>query len=118
MLDGVVEDARAAVHARVDAIGLEPRLAPRVPAAALKRQPAVLPILVGQLPHASADLLEIFAAGRVAVAPVDLNAVHAAAAGGVLQPGIRASASPDALVVGQHERHVELPAPPVAVPAR
>src|SRR5438477_7518990 len=103
MRDAVVEDARAAVHAGVDAIGLEPSLAPRVPAAALKRHPPVLPVLVGQLPDASADLLEVFAAGHVAAAPVDLNAVHAAAAGGVLQPGIRASATPDALVGGQHE---------------
>src|SRR5438270_6792588 len=106
MLDAVVEDARAAVHAGVDAIGPEPRLAPRVAAAALKRQPPVLPVLVGQLPDASADLLEVFAAGRVIVAPVDLDALPAAAAGGVLQPGIGASAPPDALVVGQHERQV------------
>src|SRR5438477_3761965 len=116
MRDAVVEDARAAVHAGVDAIGPEPRLAPRVPAAALKRHPPVLPVLVGQLPDAPADLLELFAAGRVAVALVDLDAVRAAAAGGVLQPGIRAPASPDALVVGQHERQVELPAPPVVLP--
>src|SRR5438270_118260 len=74
MVQAVMEDARAAVQAGMDAIALEPRLAPRVAAAALKRQPPVLPVLVGQLPDASADLLEVFAAGRVIVAAVELVA--------------------------------------------
>ena len=118
MVHAVVEDARAAVQAGVDAIALAPRLAPWVAPAARQRHPAVLPVLVGQLPDASADLREIFAAGRVAVALVDLHAVHATSAGAALQSGIGAAASPDAPVVGQHERQVELPAPSVGIPER
>src|SRR5579884_1757879 len=118
MVDPVVEDARAAVQAGVDAIALESCLAPRVPAATLKRHPPVLPVLVGQLPDAAPDLLEIIAAARVAATRIDLDAVDTAAAGGVLQQDVRASASPDAPVVGQHERQVELPAPPVDIPER
>jgi hypothetical protein len=106
MIHTVMENARAAVQAGMDAISLEPRLAPRVPAAA-QRHPAVLPVLVGQLPDASADLLETLAAGRVAVALVDLDAHDAAAAGGALEPGIGAAVSPNAPVVRQHERQVE-----------
>src|SRR5947209_7493573 len=115
MVRAVVEDARAAVQARVDAIALEARLPPWVPAAARQRDPAVLPVLVAQLPDTPADLLEIIAAGGVAVALIDLHALGAAAARGAFQPGIRASASPDAPVVGQHERQVKLPAPPGGV---
>src|SRR5690242_5127876 len=115
MIHPVVEDARAAIKPGVDAIALESGLAPRIPAAALKRHLPVLPVLVGQLPDASPDLLEIFAPGRVAAAGVDLDAVNTAAAGGVLQPDIGTSAAPDALVVGQHERQIELPTPPLAI---
>jgi hypothetical protein len=82
MVHPVVENARAAVQTGVDAIALETCLAPRVPAAGLKRNPPVLPVLVRQFPDASADLLEILAAGRVAAARIDLDAFDAAAAGG------------------------------------
>src|SRR5947209_6235441 len=115
MVHPVVEDARAAVKPGVDAISLESGLAPRVPAAALKRHLPVLPVLVGQFPDASPDLLEILAAGHVAAAGVDLDAIDAAAARGVLQRDIGTSPSPDALVIGQHERQIELPIPPLAI---
>ena len=81
MVHAVVEDARTAVQAGVDAVALEPRPAPRAPAAARQRHPAVLPILIGQPPDASADLLEILSAGAIPVASVDLHAVHATSAG-------------------------------------
>ena len=118
MVHAVVEDARTAVQAGVDAIALEPRFPPWIPAAALQPNPAVLPIFVGELPDASADLLEILAAGSVAVALIDLDALHAAAAGAALRPGIGAAASPDAPVVGEHERQIELPAPTIGISER
>src|SRR5947209_2376920 len=99
MVAAVVKDARAAVHAGVDAAGPKPHLSPRVYAAAAQRHLPVLPVLLGHLLDPSADHLEVLASGRVALAPVDLHALHAAAAGAALQPGVRASTTPDAPVV-------------------
>src|SRR6202042_483486 len=45
----VVKEGGAAIDARVDPVGLEPRLTPRVAAAAAQSHAPVLPILVGQL---------------------------------------------------------------------
>jgi hypothetical protein len=44
MIDPVVTDARAQVQAGVDAVAFEPRLAPRVGAAAAQRHLPVLPV--------------------------------------------------------------------------
>lgn len=71
-------------------------LAPRVTAAAIQDEAAVLPVLVRHLLHAAADHLEILEPRRVAFALVDLDALDTAAAGGVVQLGVRTAPAPDA----------------------